>query len=69
MRRKLGKGVGALLLLAFMLILFGIIFHIAGLNLLEPILSNVAGFFIIANTCLLLALVVDRFDKPSKSNK
>lgn len=56
-------GVGVLVLLGLILILFGVVFKLSGLNLLEPQIKEVTNFFIVANTCLLLALIVAKFDK------
>ena len=55
-------GVGVLVLLGLILILFGVIFKLSGLNLLHPQIKDVSNFFVIANTCLLLAIIVDKFD-------
>jgi hypothetical protein len=60
---KMSLGVGVLVLLGLILILFGVIFKLSGLNLLEPQIKEVTNFFIVANTCLLLALIVAKFDK------
>ncbi|MBD3426484.1 MAG: hypothetical protein GF409_04575 [Candidatus Omnitrophica bacterium] len=59
---KMSLGVGVLVLLGLVLILFGVIFKLSGLNLLEPQIKEVTNFFIVANTCLLLALIVAKFD-------
>ncbi|MGB2600389.1 MAG: hypothetical protein WBD00_00370 [Candidatus Omnitrophota bacterium] len=60
---KMSLGVGVLVLLGLILILFGVVFKLSGLNLLEPQIKEVTNFFIVANTCLLLALIVAKFDK------
>jgi len=64
--RRVSTGAGTLLLMAFLMILTGIVLHFSGLNLLEPIINSVAAYFVIANTCILMALVVDKFDRPQK---
>lgn len=58
--------VGSLVLLGFILILFGIIFKYSRLNLMEPIFSIPISFFTISNTCFLVALVIDKFDTDGK---
>lgn len=63
---KMSLGVGVLVLLGLILILFGVVFKLSGLNLLEPQIKEVTNFFIVANTCLLLALIVAKFDKPQE---
>ncbi|MFC1548754.1 hypothetical protein ACFL5E_02200 [Candidatus Omnitrophota bacterium] len=60
--QKMSLGVGVLVLLGLILILFGVIFKLSGLNLLHPQIKDVSNFFVIANTCLLLAIIVDKFD-------
>lgn len=62
--QKMSLGVGVLVLLGLILILFGVIFKLSGLNLLHPQIKDVSNFFAIANTCLLLAIIVDKFDRP-----
>jgi hypothetical protein len=64
--RKMNVATGSLVLLGFFMIMFGMILKMAGLNLLEPIFYNFSGYFSMANTCFLIALVVDRFDKPQE---
>ena len=59
--RKINLAVGARLLLGFLLLQVGVVFQIAGINLLDPILRIPSSFFIVANTCFLVALLVDRF--------
>ncbi len=63
---KMSLGVGVLVLLGLLLILFGVIFKMSGMNLMHPQIKEVSNFFVIANTCLLLALIVARFDKPTE---
>lgn len=63
---KMNLGTGVLVLLGFFLILFGIIMKFSGLNLLDPLCSRISSFFAIANTCFLIAIIVDRFDKPAE---
>ena len=60
---KMSVAVGSLVLLGFFMIMFGLILKMSGLNLLEPVFSSIGGYFSMANTCFLVALVVDRFDK------
>jgi len=60
---KMNLAVGSLVLLGFFMIMFGMILKMSGLNLLEPVFYSIGGYFSMANTCFLIALVVDRFDK------
>lgn len=62
--KKIGTGVGTLVLVGMVLLLGGVILKFAGLNLLEPLFYVPASFFVVANTCFLLALIIDKFDKP-----
>ena len=61
--KKIGTGVGTLVLVGMLLILGGVILKFAGLNLLEPLFYMPVSFFVVANTCFLLALVIDKFDR------
>ncbi|MFQ5952867.1 MAG: hypothetical protein ACE5JK_05635 [Candidatus Omnitrophota bacterium] len=63
---KMSLATGSLVLLGFFLIMFGVILKFSGLNLLEPLFYNIGGYFAMANTCFLIALVVEKFDKPSE---
>ena len=54
---------GCLTFLGFVFILAGIISKFAGISLFQPFVSSFLGYFIAANTCLLLALIVDKFEK------
>ena len=60
--KKMGIAVGSLILLGFLLLQVGVIFKMIGINLLHPIFEIPSNFFIVANTCFLVALIVDRFD-------
>lgn len=60
--RKMNVAVGCLVLLGFVLIMSGVIQKVAGLNLLEPLINASGAAFMAANTCFLLAIVLDRFD-------
>lgn len=61
--KKMSAGVGTLVLVGMLLLLGGVILKFAGLNLLEPLFFIPSSFFVVANTCFLLALVIDKFDK------
>jgi hypothetical protein len=54
---------GCLTFLSLIFILSGVMSKFLGISLLQPFFSSVMGYFIAANTCLLLALLVDKFDK------
>lgn len=59
--KKVDLAVGALVLVGLVLIVAGCVSKVAGLNLLEQFFTIPRNYFIAANTCLLLALVIDRF--------
>lgn len=59
--KKMDMAVGSVVLLGFLFLLGGVICKFSDLSLLEPYVTSPAGFFAVANTCFLLALVVDRF--------
>jgi VIT1/CCC1 family predicted Fe2+/Mn2+ transporter len=54
---------GALVLSGLLLILFGAIYKITGVNLLDPMVRTASASFIAANTCFLLSVVVYLFNK------
>ena len=54
---------GCLTFLGFILLLAGIASKLMGISILAPYISSFLGYFIGANTCLLMALVVDKFQK------
>lgn len=54
---------GMLIFLGFLLIEIGIVSKVVGTSLLLPFIKSYASYFIIANSCLLLALIIDRFQK------
>jgi hypothetical protein len=60
--KKMSIGVGVLVLLGMLLALMGVLYKVTTFNLLAPYLNFPRSFFLIANTCLLLALVIDRFE-------
>ena len=61
--RKMNLAEGTLVLLGFMFIIAAMILKIAGLNVLTPIINSVYGFFMAANTCFIITLVIAVFDK------
>ena len=54
---------GSLIFVGFILMVAGIASKFMGMSLLEPLFSSYFGYFIAANTCLLLALAIDKFQK------
>jgi len=54
---------GALIFLGFLFIVLGIASKAMGCSLLSPFIQSTLGYFVGANTCILLALIVDKFDK------
>ena len=56
-------GTGALVFLGFMLLLLGVVSRLMNLPLLTPYIQSFLGYFIAANTCFLMALIVDKFEK------
>ena len=59
--KKMNLAVGSLLLVGFIMIQGGVVLQIAGLNLLDPLFKIPSSAFLIANTCFLVALIIDRF--------
>ncbi len=64
--RNMGLATGSLVLLGLFMVMFGIILKLSGMNLMEPIFNSIGGYFSMANTCFLVGLVVDRFDKEPR---
>ena len=54
---------GCLIFLGFILLLGGIASKLMGISLLAPYISSFIGYFVAANTCLLMALVIDKVQK------
>ena len=54
---------GCLTFLGFLFLLGGIASKLLGISIMAPYVSSFIGYFVGANTCLLLALVVDKFQK------
>lgn len=52
---------GSLVLFGFVVLIIGIISKILGLSLLQPFIASFATYLVVANTCFLMALVIDRF--------
>lgn len=61
--KRMNVAVGSLILIGMLLVMGGVIMKYAGLNLLEPYLNVPTNFFVVANTCFLVALIVDKFDR------
>jgi len=54
---------GILMFLGLTLLLAGAVSKLMGISILAPIFSMNLSYFIAANSCLLMALVVDKFQK------
>ncbi|OGW74839.1 MAG: hypothetical protein A2Z72_06640 [Omnitrophica bacterium RBG_13_46_9] len=54
---------GSLLCLGFVLLVTGVVSKLMGISLLAPLIETELGYFIAANSCFLMALVIDRFQK------
>ena len=54
---------GSLMILGFALLVAGLISKLMGIAILTPFFNSSMGCFMAANTCLLLALAVDKFQK------
>ncbi|MFC1576485.1 hypothetical protein ACFL3J_02305 [Candidatus Omnitrophota bacterium] len=58
--------IGALVLLGLLLPLIGIVSKFMGIGLLDPWIAETVSYIPLANFCLLLALIVDKYDKKQK---
>ncbi|MFH1380642.1 MAG: hypothetical protein ABIH57_00525 [Candidatus Omnitrophota bacterium] len=54
---------GTLTLLGLILLLAGLVSKFLGMLILAPFISSNINYVIAANTCFLLAIVVDKFQK------
>ena len=54
---------GSLILLGLLMMVSGVAFKLAGISLLAPHVTTTTGYFTAANTCLLMAIIADRFQK------
>lgn len=59
--RRINIAEGVLIFVGLMLIICGIVFKVSGENILDPAISNLRSFFVVANSCFLLALIIDKF--------
>jgi len=62
--RKMNLAVGILIMMGFLAILSGLILQMKGLNLFDVVFTSSNGYFLAANTCFIVALVLEKFDKP-----
>jgi len=60
--KKMNLAVGTLVLLGFILLLAGTILNLSGWNPLHPVILRPVSYYVVANTCFLMALIIDRFD-------
>ena len=54
---------GTLVLLGFLAIVLGVVSKLMGISLLAPFIGAASSYFIVAITCFMVALVVDKFEK------
>ncbi len=54
---------GCLTFLGFILLIAGIASKLLGISVMAPYISSFLGYFVGANTCFLLALIVNKFQK------
>ena len=54
---------GSLLFLGFLFAVLGVASKIMGVSLAAPLIETNIGYMTVVNTCLLLALVIDKFQK------
>ena len=52
---------GSLTFLGFILLIVGIVSKLMGVSLFAPFISSFLGYFIGANSCLIMALVIEKF--------
>lgn len=56
---------GSLVCLGFIFLVTGTVSKLMGISLLAPWVKTEMGYFIVANSCLLIALVIDKFQEKS----
>jgi len=54
---------GTLIFLGFLTIILGIVSKLMGISLLAPVVEAPSSYFIIAITCFVVSLVIDKFEK------
>ena len=59
----MGLAVGALIFLGLLLPLIGIVSKLMGVPLLDPWIAQSASYIPLANCCMILALIVDKYNK------
>ena len=60
--KKMDMATGSLVLLGMLVLMAGAVMKFSSLNLFDPIITAQCGFLKVANTCFLLAIIVDRFN-------
>lgn len=54
---------GTLVLVGFLTIVLGMTSKLMGIPLLAPFIMRPSSYFVVAVTCLVIALIIDRFEK------
>ncbi len=54
---------GSLTFLGFIMLVLGAASKLMGVSLLQPLVVSPVGYLLAANSCLLMALIVDKFQK------
>jgi len=54
---------GSLTFLGFIFLLGGIVSGLSGISIMAPYVLSFVGYFVGANTCFLLTLIIDKFQK------
>ncbi|MDD3089539.1 MAG: hypothetical protein PHT95_06315 [Candidatus Omnitrophica bacterium] len=60
--KKMDMATGSLVLLGMLVLMAGAVMKFSSLNLFDPIITAQGSFLKVANTCFLLAIIVDRFN-------
>jgi len=55
--------VGSLTFLGFILLVAGVVSKLISISVLAPYLVSGSSYFLAANSCLIMALIVDKFQK------
>lgn len=59
--KEMNMAVGTLILMGFIMLLGGVTYKLTGMNFMDPLVQKNQSFFTGANSCFIVALVIDRF--------
>ncbi len=62
--QKMNIAEGSIVLVGFLLLLNGLVSKFIGFSLLRPMINTTLASFVSANSCFLVAFLLNTYDKP-----